>query len=145
MVSILNISNGIKEPTCGSQNCNATQILIFGGYVKMSESLYTRVIIWVITILYHTEIRVVLCRYEGSCIVYRSKWFWKQKCHQILIPYWYQKMWNRHHSNLNGIKEKTIPDQHWWKPISNSGNSINTEESHNQHSSGKVMKVLRKQ
>ena len=41
MESLINIDNGIKEPTHGYQNCNISQILIFGGYVKVRESLYT--------------------------------------------------------------------------------------------------------
>ena len=75
MVSIININNGIKEPTHGYQNCNTSQILIFGGYVKVRESLYTRVIIWVNTILNHIDTREFLPRYEGSCNVYRPKWY----------------------------------------------------------------------
>ena len=35
MVSIININNGIEEH--GYQNCNTSQILIFGGYVKARE------------------------------------------------------------------------------------------------------------
>jgi hypothetical protein len=35
MVPIININNGIKEPTCGYQNCNTSQIFIFGEYVKV--------------------------------------------------------------------------------------------------------------
>ena len=34
-------------------NCNTSQILVFGGYLKVRESLYTQVIIWVKTILNH--------------------------------------------------------------------------------------------
>ena len=45
MVLIININNGFKVPTCGYQNCNTNQILIFGGYVKMRKSLYTRVMV----------------------------------------------------------------------------------------------------
>ena len=41
MASIININLGIKEPTCGYQNCHTSQILVFGGYVKVRESLYT--------------------------------------------------------------------------------------------------------
>ena len=55
MVSIINIFNGIKEPTRGHQDCNPSQILIFGVYVNVRESLYTRVIIRVITILNHVD------------------------------------------------------------------------------------------
>ena len=39
MVSIININHGIKEPTLTYQNCNTSQILIYGGYVKGEKSL----------------------------------------------------------------------------------------------------------
>lgn len=39
--SINYINNVIKEPTCGYQNYDTSQILIFGGYVKVRESLYS--------------------------------------------------------------------------------------------------------
>ena len=45
MVSLINTINGIKEPTHGYQNCNTSQILIFGGYVDVRESLSNGVII----------------------------------------------------------------------------------------------------
>ena len=36
MVMKINTNNGIKEPTCGPyQKCNNSQILTFGGYVKV--------------------------------------------------------------------------------------------------------------
>ena len=38
-------NNKHKFEESGYQNCNANQISIFGGYVKVRESLYTRVII----------------------------------------------------------------------------------------------------
>ena len=41
MISIININNGIKEPTQGYQNCNTNQITIFGWYVRVREYLYT--------------------------------------------------------------------------------------------------------
>ena len=44
MVLIININNGIKEATRGYQTCNTSQILIFGGYVTVRESLYAPVI-----------------------------------------------------------------------------------------------------
>jgi hypothetical protein len=40
MVSIINISYGIKEPTGGYENCNSTQIFIFGKYFKVSVFVY---------------------------------------------------------------------------------------------------------
>ena len=49
MVSIININNGINEPTHGYHN--TSQNLTFCGYVKVRESLYTQVLIWVTTIL----------------------------------------------------------------------------------------------
>ena len=62
MVVIINISNGKKEPTHGYQNCNTSQILIFGGYLKVRESLCTQVLIWVNTILTISDTRVILPR-----------------------------------------------------------------------------------
>jgi hypothetical protein len=44
-VSLIHINNGIKESTHKYQNCNTIQLMIFGVYVKIRESLYTRVII----------------------------------------------------------------------------------------------------
>ena len=64
----------IKEPICGYQIVKSSQILIVGGYVKVSESLYTLVIIWVITILNHIDTRTILPRYEESYMIYRPKW-----------------------------------------------------------------------
>ena len=86
MVSIININDGIKEPTWEYQICNTSQKLIFGGYVKVRESFYTQVIIWVDTILNHIDTTVILPRYECSCIVYRPEWHWKQKQRQKPIP-----------------------------------------------------------
>ena len=79
MVSIININNGVEKSTCGYQICNTRQLLIFGVYLKLGESLYAPVIIWVITISNHMDTRVILPRYEGSCIGYISEWYWKQK------------------------------------------------------------------
>ena len=41
MVSIININNSTKESTHGHQNYNTNEILMFGGYVKVRESMYT--------------------------------------------------------------------------------------------------------
>ena len=92
MVSIININNGIEEPTCGYQTCNTSQILIFGGYVKVRESLYARVIVWVNTILNRIDTRVDTPRYESFRTVYRPEWYRKQKYSQLPIPNWYQKV-----------------------------------------------------
>ena len=74
MVSMINTNNGITEPTLGYQNCSASHILIFGAYVKVRESLYTRVIIWINTTLNHIDARGILPRYEGSCMLYRPEY-----------------------------------------------------------------------
>ena len=47
------------------------QILIFGGYLKGRESLYTEVATWVNTIRNQIDIRAIVTRYEGSGMVYR--------------------------------------------------------------------------
>ena len=57
---ITDINNVIKEPTEEYQNWNTTKMLVYGGYVKVRESLYTRVIFWVNTILNHINTRAVL-------------------------------------------------------------------------------------
>ena len=69
------IISGITEPTCGYQNCNSSEILIFDGYVKVRETLSTQVFIWVNTILNHIDTRAILPRCEGSCMVYRPEWY----------------------------------------------------------------------
>ena len=44
MILIVNINNGCNEPIHGHQNCNSSQMLIFGGYINVRECLYTRVL-----------------------------------------------------------------------------------------------------
>ena len=56
-------------------------------YVKVRESLYICVVIWVNTILNHTDTGSLLPRYVGSCVVYRPERYWKQKYRPISIPY----------------------------------------------------------
>ena len=63
-----NLSMDIKK-------CNSGRIFIFGGYVKMRESLCTQVIIWDSLILNHIYIGVIFPRYEGSCMVSRANWY----------------------------------------------------------------------
>ena len=70
MVPIINIKKWYERTYHGYQNCNTSQILIFSGYIKVRESLYTRVFNWVNTILNHIDISTILPRYEGPCIVY---------------------------------------------------------------------------
>ena len=76
-------------------------MVIFGGYVKVRESLYTWEIIWVNTFLNHIDTRGDSPQSEG----------------QTLIPTWYEKKkkkWNPHYRYPNGTKKKSIPDQHWF-------------------------------
>jgi hypothetical protein len=57
------------------QNYNASQILMFDEYIKVRQSLYTYVIIWVNTILKHNDAKTISPNYEGSCMVYKPKWY----------------------------------------------------------------------
>ena len=82
MVSLINITNGIKETTHGYQIRNTSQI---SGYVKVRESLYTQILVWVNTILKHIDTRANLPRYESCCLVYRPGWY--RKRNTIKYPY----------------------------------------------------------
>ena len=74
MVSIININNGINELTRGYQNYNTIQILISNRYVNVSlVSLCALIIIWIDIILNHTNTRVILYKYEDSCMIYRPE------------------------------------------------------------------------
>ena len=64
MLSITNVNNDIKEPTCGFQNCTTNPLLIVGEYAKVRQSLYN--------ILNHIDTRVNSPRCENLCMVYRS-------------------------------------------------------------------------
>ena len=73
----MNIDNGIKEPTCGYQNCNTSQIMIFDGYVCQGE----RIFVYLSDYLDHSEpygTRAILPRYDGCCMVYGPKWYQKR-------------------------------------------------------------------
>ena len=98
MVSIINIKSDVKESTRMYQNCNSSQRLIFGGYLKVRKSLFTQVIIWVNIILDHIHPRTLLPMYEGSCTIYRPDW--SSNNHTLLV----QSMINSQYRYLNGIK-----------------------------------------
>ena len=49
-----------KKPTHGYRKCSINQTLIYGGYVKVREPLYIRVIICVNSILNHIDSRTIL-------------------------------------------------------------------------------------
>lgn len=59
--------------------------MIFDGCVKVRESSYTQLIIWVNTILDHIDAQLILPMYEGSCIM----------CVCVCV-------------DLNGIEDKSI-------------------------------------
>ena len=77
----------------------------YGGYVKARESLYIQVIIWVNTILNHIDTKAILPSYEGLCMVYWLKWYWKYAYCRIPILYWYQNMRIPNYRYLSGIKK----------------------------------------
>ena len=52
-VIIININNGINEPTCG---------WLFGGYIKMRESLFLAKFFYSNNILNHIDTSVILRR-----------------------------------------------------------------------------------
>ena len=56
-VLIIKNNNGMKELPHGHKNCS--HILLFDGYIKVRESLYTQVIIWINTILNHIDTRTI--------------------------------------------------------------------------------------
>ena len=91
MELIININNGIEEPTRGYENCNTNQMLIFGGYDEVREFVYPS-FVWVNTIPNPIDTSMLLPRYEGpsSCKVYIPKWYRKQKYCQIHVPYYYK-------------------------------------------------------
>ena len=72
--------------------------MVYGGYLKVKNSLYTRVIIWVNTILNYLDTRTILPRYERSYMVFKPKWYRKQKHLQIHVPSYHQKLQNPHFS-----------------------------------------------
>ena len=78
------MNNVIKELTHGFQNCNTSQILMFHRYVKVRESLYTNVIIWVKP--YY--IILMLCNsttYKVFCKIYSSVLLVLYKFHTSLM------------------------------------------------------------
>ena len=74
MVPIININNIVREPTHrhskSSYRSNIDRYLT-GGYVKLRESLYTRVDIRANDILKHIDTMAIWPMYKGLCMVYR--------------------------------------------------------------------------
>ena len=65
MVSIMNTNKWYPKRTHRYQNYSLDHIMIFGGYVEVRESLYTRVIICVNNTLNQIDTRTIIPRYEG--------------------------------------------------------------------------------
>ena len=86
--------------------------MIFDGYIKIRESLYTWVIFWINIILEHVETRVIIPRFEDSCMVYRPKWCQKKKKKK---PFKYSYPIGIKKKITQMIWKNTIPYQHWYK------------------------------
>lgn len=71
MVWVFKSNNGIKESTPWvSKYLNFSQTVMFGGYVKVRDCLYTQVLFQVNTmILNHIDTRAIFPTYEGSCMI----------------------------------------------------------------------------
>ena len=61
------------------------------GYIRVRESLYTQVIIWINIVLNHIETIVNLPRHEDSCMGYIPLNVIKKQPIKNPMPYWYQK------------------------------------------------------
>ena len=86
---------GINKSTCimasknlhvGYPHCHISQMLMFGGFVKARESLYTRVTVWVSTILYHVDNSAMSPKCPGSCMLFISYWFWNRNIVEYPYP-----------------------------------------------------------
>jgi hypothetical protein len=88
--------------------------MVFGGFVKVRKSLYTQIIKWIKTILNHIDTRVILLKYESSCLVYRTEWSCKQNAVKYLYPTCIKKceILNIDTQVILKKKKKTIPIQH---------------------------------
>jgi hypothetical protein len=69
-ISKINVNNDMMYQTHKYQYRNTNQILLFGGYVEVRESLCMVFIIWVQNIQNHIDTTTIVPRREGSCVVY---------------------------------------------------------------------------
>ena len=58
MVSIININNGIKEPTCEYQSCNASQVF-HNGWVSKGESIFVNLSYYLGQDLFYVGLKVL--------------------------------------------------------------------------------------
>jgi hypothetical protein len=77
----------LKNLSMGYQNCNTSQIYIYISLVGMPsrDICIPNLLFGSITILINIDTRAILLRYQGSCTVYRSKWY--QDKDTISYPY----------------------------------------------------------
>lgn len=77
-----------KNLPMGINIVDVTKTLIFCGYLEV-RIFYTQVIIQIDALLNCADIRAILSRFEGSCMVYRHKMVLKTKIpssiHTILV------------------------------------------------------------
>ena len=104
MVSIINITNSTKEPTRGYQYCKSIQNIDLWWVCQGERIFYTRVDIWIDTILIHVNSSTILYEYEGSCMVYILEWYPKQNIVKYPFPTIIKKMWHPHYRYPNGIQ-----------------------------------------
>lgn len=101
--------NGIKVLIRGYQYYKTNQTLMFGGYLKVREALYTWIIVWVATILHRIDTRT--WRFLHGI----QTWMvWKTKIssitHTMLV---YQKSWKSHYKITKWYENKTILVKYW--------------------------------
>jgi hypothetical protein len=74
-----------------ASNCNSSRILLFGGYIKVRESLHIRMIIWFNAILYHSDTKTNLPKvWKFLHDIHPPVWYQKHKQRQVFKPYSYQ-------------------------------------------------------
>ena len=80
---IISIYTSIESvPTRGDRNCNTSQSLMFGRYLKVRVFVHILELLFgsLYTILNHIiDIRMMLRSDEGSCMVCRPEWYQQKK------------------------------------------------------------------
>jgi hypothetical protein len=107
LVWVHNINNGIKNPPNWYQSCNTNHISM------LSQDERILVLRFRVPILsqYHPnttfDMRVIEPWYEGSCTVFRPKYYQNLINSQMSIPYWFlnKNLWNPHYIQPRCIKK----------------------------------------
>jgi hypothetical protein len=72
---------------------------------RVRKSLYSLVVFWVDSSLYHFGIWAILSRYKDSCMVYRPEWYWNK----YVVKNWYltciKMIWIPHYRYLDDIEK----------------------------------------